>query len=66
MYGFSPTVPICLGITRWQAHEHACETFYLHFENFLDTLLTSYVKRREAEALGLIIQGSFVKPLQQI
>ena len=58
MYGDSPTIPICPSITWWQAHECACETLYLHFENFLDALLTSYAKRKEAEALGLFIQGS--------
>ena len=31
-----PTVPICSSVTRWQAHDRACETFHLHFENFLD------------------------------
>ena len=51
MYGDSPTVPIC------PRHKRACETFHLHFENFLDALST-YVKRKEAEALGLFIQGS--------
>ena len=45
-------------LTRWQAHECACETFHLHFENFLDALSTSYAKRKEAEALRLFIQGS--------
>ena len=58
MYGDSPTVPICPSVTRWQAHKRACETFHLHFENFLDALSTSYAKRKEAEALGLFIQGS--------
>ena len=53
-----PTVPICSSITWWQAHKRAFETFHLNFENFLDTLSTSYVKRKEAEALGLFIQGS--------
>ena len=53
MYGDSPTVPICPSVTRWQAHKRACETFHLHFENFLDALSTSYVKQKEAEALGL-------------
>ena len=42
-------------LLRWQAHERACETFHLHFENFLDALSTSYVKRKEAGALGLLI-----------
>ena len=41
MYGYSPTVPICSSVTRWQAHERACETFHLHFENFLDAPSTS-------------------------
>ena len=58
MYGDSPTIPICPSLTRWQAHERACETFHLHFENFLDALSTSYATRKEAEALGLFIQGS--------
>ena len=58
MYGDSPTVPICPSVTRWQAHKRACETFHLHFENFLDALSTSYATRKEAEALGLFIQGS--------
>ena len=58
MYGDSPTVPICPSVTQWQAHERACERFHLHFENFLDVLSTSYAKRKEAEALGLFIQGS--------
>ena len=58
MYGDSPTVPICPSVTRWQAHKRACETFHLHFENFLDALSTSYVKQKEAEALGLFIEGS--------
>ena len=58
MYGDSPTVPIYLHITLWQTHEDACETFHLHFANFLDALSTSYAKRKEAEALGLFIQGS--------
>ena len=58
MYGDSPTIRICPTATRWQAHEHACETFHLHFQNFLDALSTSYAKRKEAEALGLFIQGS--------
>ena len=58
MYGDSPTVPICPSITRWQAHECACETSHLHFENFLDALSTSYAKQKEAEAIGLFIQGS--------
>ena len=58
MYGDSPTVPIYLSITQWQAHEHACETFHLHFENFLGVLLTSYAKQKKAKALGLFIQGS--------
>ena len=58
MYGDSPSVPICPSITRWQAHKCACETFHLHFEDFLDALATSYAKRKEAEALGLFIQGS--------
>ena len=58
MYGDSPTIPICPSRTRWQAHERACETFHLHFENFLDALSTSYAKQKEAEALGLFIQGS--------
>ena len=38
--------------------KHACETFHLHFENFLDVFSTSYAKQKEAEALGLFIQGS--------
>ena len=38
MYRDSPTVSICPSVTRWQAHERACETFHLHFENFLDIL----------------------------
>ena len=58
LYGESPTIPIRPSITRWQAHERACETFNLHYENFLDALSTSYVKRKEAEALELFIQGS--------
>ena len=58
MYGDSPTVPICPSVTRWQAHKRACETFHLHFENFLDALSTSYATRKEAKALGLFIQGS--------
>ena len=58
MWGDSPTVPIRPSFTRWQAHERACETFHLLFENFLDALSTSYAKRKEAEALGLFIQGS--------
>ena len=58
MYGDSPTIPICPSLTRWQAHERACETFHLHFENFLDALSTSYATRKEAKALGLFIQGS--------
>ena len=58
MYGDSPTVPICPSFTRWQAHERAWETFHLHFENFLDVLSTSHAKQKEAEALGLFIQGS--------
>ena len=33
-------------------------TFHLHFENCLDALSTSYVKLKEAEALGLFIQVS--------
>ena len=63
MYGDSPTVPICPSVTRWQAHERACETFHLHFENFLDGLSTSYAKRKEAEALGLFIQGSYCQTI---
>ena len=66
MYGDSPTIPICPSITWWQAHERAFETLHLHFENFLDALSTSYAKQKEAEALGLFIQGSLVKPLQHI
>ena len=58
MYGDNPTVPIYPSITLWEALEHACETFHLHFENFLDVLSTSYAKRKIAEALGLFIQGS--------
>ena len=58
MYGGSPTVQICPSVTRWQAHERACETFHLHFENFLDALSTSYAKQKEAEALGMFIQSS--------
>ena len=58
MYGDSPTVPIYPSVTRWEAHERACEALYLHFENFLDALSTSYAKRKKAEALGLFIQGS--------
>ena len=57
MYGDSPTVPICPSVTRWQAHGCACETLHLHFENFLDALST-YAKRKEAEAPGLFIQGA--------
>ena len=51
IYGYSPTVPIFPSITRWQAKEHACETFHLHVKNFLDALSTSYAKRKEVEAL---------------
>ena len=58
MHGDSPTIPICPSITQWQAHEHACETFHLHFENFLDALSISHAKQKEAEALGLFIQCS--------
>ena len=58
VYGDSPTVPIYPSVTRWEAHERACEAFHLHFENFLDALSTSYAKRKKAEALGLFIQGS--------
>ena len=58
MSGDSPTVPICPTVTRWQAHKRACETFHFHFENFHDALSTSYATRKEAEALGLFIQGS--------
>ena len=58
MYEDSPTVPICPSVTRWQAHERACETLHLHFENFLDALSTSYAIRKEAKALGLFIQRS--------
>ena len=58
MYGDSHTVPICPSVTQWEAHERACETFHLHFENFLEALSTSYVKQKEAKALGLFIEGS--------
>ena len=58
MYGDSPTFPICPSVTQWQVHKLACETFHLHFANFLDALSTSYAERKEAEALGLFIQGS--------
>ena len=58
MHGDSPTIPICPSITQWQAHEHACETFHLHFENFLDALSISNAKRKGLEALGIFIQGS--------
>ena len=34
------------------------QAFHLHFENFFDALSTSYVKQKEAELLGLFIQGS--------
>ena len=63
MYGDSHTVPICPSVTQWKAHECACEIFLLHFENFLEALLTSYAKRKEAEALGLFIQGSFCQTM---
>ena len=58
MYGDSHTVPICSSTTQWQVHERPCETFHLHFENFLDAISTSYAKQKEAEAPGLFIQGS--------
>ena len=64
MYRDSPTVPICPSSTRWQVHELACETFHLHFENFLHVLSISYAKQREAEALSF--KADLVKPLQQI
>ena len=57
VYGDSPTITISPNATQWQVHEGACETFHLHFENFLDALSTSYAKQNEAEALGLFIQG---------
>ena len=63
MYGDSPTVPICLSVTRWQAHERACETFHLHFQNFLDAPSTSYSKQKKAEALRLFIQGSYCQTI---
>ena len=63
MYGDSSTIPICPSVTRWQAHERACETFHLHSESFLDALSTSYAKRKEAEALELFIQGSTCKTI---
>ena len=58
MYDDSPTVPIYPSVTRWQAHERACETLHFHSENFLDALSTPYATRKEAEALGLFIQGA--------
>ena len=64
MYRDSPTVPICPSSTRWQVHERACETFHLHFENFLHALSTSYAKRKEAEAPSF--KADLAKPLQQI
>ena len=30
LYGDSPTIPICPSVTRWQAHERACQTFHLN------------------------------------
>ena len=46
---------MCIRVTQWLAHKCACETFHIGFENFLDALATSYAKRKEAKALGLLI-----------
>ena len=54
MYGNSTTFPLCPSVTRWQCYSM---TLQLHFENFLDALSTSQAKQKEAEALGLFIQG---------
>ena len=63
MYDDSPNVPVYTSDTRWQAHDCACGTFKLHFENVFDALSTSYAKRQEVEALGQFIQ---VSPCQTI
>ena len=58
MFGDSLPSQYAPALLDGEAHKHACETFHLHSENFLDALSTSYAKQKEAEALGLFIQGS--------
>ena len=54
MYGGSPTVPICPSVTQWQGHERTCETFHLHFDNFLYALSTSYLKVHAVTAMQIL------------
>lgn len=65
IYGDDVT-PVCPSVTRWTAHERACQTFFKGYRHFLNALTSCYNERKEPEALGLFIQATSMENVATI